>query len=61
MIPGVAFFTTLSAIVEIQKGYTPELLATVVTAGLRTTFIVAALAVGLAAPGLFYYRRRPVV
>lgn len=61
MIPGVAFFTTLSAVVEIQKGYTPELLATVVTSGLRTTFIVAALAVGLAVPGLFFYRRRPVV
>ncbi len=61
MIPGVAFFTTLSAVVEIQKGYTPELLATVVTAGLRTTFIVAALAVGLAVPGLLIYRRKPVV
>ena len=61
MIPGVAFFTTLSAVVEIQNGFTPELLATAVTSGLRTTFIVAALAVGLAVPGLLFYRRRPVV
>jgi uncharacterized membrane protein YjjP (DUF1212 family) len=61
MIPGVAFFTALSAVVEIQKGFTPELLATAVTSGLRAAFIVAALAVGLAVPGLFFYRRRPVV
>ena len=61
MIPGVAFFTALSAVVEIQKGFTPELLATAITSGLRASFIVAALAVGLAVPGLFFYRRRPVV
>ena len=61
MIPGVAFFTALSAVVEIQKGFTLELLATAVTSGLSASFIVAALAVGLAVPGLFFYRRRPVV
>jgi len=62
MIPGIPFFTALIAVVEIQQqGFTQELLATVVTSGLRATFIVAALAVGLAVPGLFFYRRRPVV
>ena len=62
MIPGIPFFTALIAVVEIQQqGFTPELLATAITSGLRATFIVAALAVGLAVPGLFFYRRRPVV
>jgi len=62
MIPGVPFFTALLAVVEIQRhGMTPELLSTAVTAGLRATFIVAALAVGLAVPGLLFYRRKPVV
>ena len=62
MIPGVSFFTALLAVVEIQRrGMTPELLSTAVTSGLRATFIVAALAIGLAVPGLLFYRRRPVV
>ena len=37
------------------------LLSTALSEGLNVTFIVAALAVGLAVPGLFVYRRRPVV
>lgn len=62
MIPGVAFFTALLAVGEIQrKGFTPELFATAVTSGLRAAFIVVALAVGLALPGLLFYRRKPVV
>jgi uncharacterized membrane protein YjjB (DUF3815 family) len=62
MIPGVSFFTALLAVVEIQRhGLTPELLNTAITSGLRATFIVAALAVGLAVPGLLFYRRKPVV
>ena len=62
MIPGVPFFTALIAVAEIQRhGLTPELLSTVITSGLRATFIVAALAVGLAVPGLLFYRRKPVV
>jgi uncharacterized membrane protein YjjP (DUF1212 family) len=62
MIPGVAFFTALIAVAEIQRqGLTPELLSTAVTFGLRAAFIVAALAIGLALPGLLFYRRKPVV
>lgn len=62
MIPGVPFFTALIAVGEIQRhGLTPELLSTAITSGLRATFIVAALAVGLALPGLLFYRRKPVV
>ena len=44
-----------------RTGYTPALLATVLQNGLRAFFIVSALAVGLALPGLLIYRRRPVV
>lgn len=62
MIPGVYAFTALLALTEIERtGYRPELLATAVDNGLKALFIVAALAVGLALPGLLFYRRRPVV
>ncbi len=62
MIPGVPLFTALLALAQIQKtGATDELLSVVVTQGLKAGFIVAALAVGLAVPGLLFYRRRPVV
>jgi uncharacterized membrane protein YjjP (DUF1212 family) len=62
MIPGVHFFTALTAVLEIQRnGFTPELLSTAVTSGLSAAFIVAALAIGLAVPGLLFYRRKPVV
>lgn len=62
MIPGVPFFTALIAVVEIQRrGFTQELYSTAVTAGLKAAFLVAALAVGLAVPGLLFYRRKPVV
>lgn len=62
MVPGVSFFTALLAVIQIhQKGFTPELLAIAVSSGLRTLFIVSALAIGLALPGLLFYRGRPVV
>lgn len=62
MVPGVAAYTTVLAIVQInQQGFTDELLKTAVQSGLRTVFVVGALAVGLAAPGLLLYRRRPIV
>jgi uncharacterized membrane protein YjjP (DUF1212 family) len=62
MIPGVPFFTALTAVLEIQRhGLTQDLLSTAVNSGLRAASIVAALAVGLAVPGLFFYRRKPVV
>lgn len=62
MIPGVYAFTALLAVMEIDRtGFTPELHATMMQNGLRALFIVAALAVGLAVPGLLIYRRRPVV
>ncbi len=62
MIPGVPLFTALITIQQIyQKGATPELLSLAINQGLRAAIIVAALAVGLAMPGLIYYRKRPVV
>jgi uncharacterized membrane protein YjjB (DUF3815 family) len=62
MIPGVFSFTALLAVVEIDRsGYTPELFAKMMENGLRAFFIVSALAVGLALPGLLFYRRKPVV
>jgi len=62
MIPGVYAFTALLAVMEIDRtGDKPELFAKMMENGLRAFFIVAALAVGLALPGLLFYRRRPVV
>ncbi len=62
MIPGLYAFTALLALIEIDRtGYTPELLATIIHNGLKACFIVTALAVGLAAPGLLLYRKKPVV
>jgi len=62
MIPGIYSFTALLALVEIErKGFTPELLKTAIDNGLKALFIVGALAVGLALPGLLFYRRKPVV
>lgn len=50
------------AMVEINHlGYTPELLATLLENFLKAMFIIAGLAVGLAMPGLLFYRRRPIV
>jgi uncharacterized membrane protein YjjB (DUF3815 family) len=62
MVPGVPFFAALLALVEINRnGVTDELLQTAISSGLRALFIIGALAVGLAVPGLLFYRRRPVV
>ena len=61
MIPGVPIFKALIAVAQMQeKGTTDELLATALQSGLTAGFVVAALAIGLAVPGLLFYRRRPV-
>ncbi len=62
MIPGVYAFTALLALAEIERsGLSDPLLAKAIENGLRTLFIVAGLAVGLAMPGLLFYRRKPLV
>lgn len=62
MVPGVRAYTAMLALVQLnQRGYSDELFRTAVQNGLSTFFIVGALAVGLAMPGLLLYRRKPVV
>ncbi|GAD78748.1 threonine/serine exporter family protein [Vibrio ezurae] len=62
MVPGVYAFNAMIAMVEInQAGYTPVLFASLIENFLTAMFIIAGLAVGLAMPGLFIYRRRPIV
>ncbi len=62
MVPGVPIFTALMALSQIERrGLSDQLLSTAVQSGLDASFIVAALAVGLAVPGLFVFRRKPVV
>ncbi len=62
MVPGVFTYRAMIAMVEINHlGFTPELLATLLENFLKAMFIIAGLAVGLAVPGLLFYRRKPVV
>jgi uncharacterized membrane protein YjjB (DUF3815 family) len=62
MVPGLPIFRALSALSQIERrGLTDELLSRAITSGLDASFIVGARAVGLAVPGLFVFRRKPVV
>ena len=62
MVPGVFAYKAMIAMVEINHiGYSPELVATCMENFLKAMFIIAGLAVGLAVPGLLFYRRRPIV
>jgi uncharacterized membrane protein YjjB (DUF3815 family) len=62
MVPGVFAFKAMIAMVEINHlGFTPELLATLMENFLKAMFIIAGLAIGLAMPGLLFYRRKPIV
>lgn len=62
MVPGVFVFKAMIAFVEINRlGYSQELFSIGITNFLQAIFIISALAVGLAMPGLLFYRRKPVV
>ncbi|MGC9402251.1 threonine/serine exporter family protein [Vibrio genomosp. F10 str. 9ZC157] len=62
MVPGVFAFKAMIAIVEMnQQGYSPELVAVLFDNFLKAMFIIAGLAIGLAMPGLLFYRRKPIV
>ncbi len=62
MVPGVFAYKAMIAMVEINHlGYTQELLEVLMENFLKAMFIIAGLAVGLAVPGLLFYRRRPIV
>ena len=62
MVPGVFAYKAMIAMVEINHlGYSPELIEMCMENFLKAMFIIAGLAVGLAVPGLLFYRRRPIV
>nr|WP_059123284.1 threonine/serine exporter family protein [Vibrio sp. MEBiC08052] len=62
MVPGVFTYRAMIAMVEINHlGFTPELFSVLMENFLKAMFIIAGLAVGLAVPGLLFYRRKPVV
>lgn len=62
MVPGVRAYTAMLAIVQLnQKGFSDDVFKVAVQNALSTFFIVGALAVGLAMPGLLLYRRKPIV
>ncbi len=62
MIPGVFAFKAMIAMVEIKRqGFTPELFSILMDNFLSAMFIIAALSIGLAMPGLLFYRRKSVV
>lgn len=62
MVPGVFAFKAMIAIVEINhSGFSVVLWGNLVENFLKAMFIIAGLAVGLAVPGLLFYRRKPIV
>jgi len=62
MVRGVFACKAMIAWFEVnQSGYSVELWGLMVGNVLKAVFIVAALAIGLAMPGLLFYRRRSVV
>jgi len=62
MVPGVFAFKAMIALVEINHiGFTPELMGVLVANFLKAMFIIAGLAIGLAMPGLLFYRRKSIV
>ncbi len=62
MVPGVYAFKAMIALVEInQNGYDAQLFSILIDNFLQSMFIIAGLAIGLAMPGLLFYRRRSIV
>lgn len=62
MVPGVFAYKAMIAMVEINHlGFTSELLGILMENFLKAMFIIGGLAVGLAVPGLLFYRRKPIV
>jgi len=62
MIPGVSAYTAFIAVIRMnQNGVTDELVRTATQNTLRVFFIIAALAMGLALPGLTWFRRRVII
>lgn len=62
MVPGVFTYRAMIAMVEINHlGFTPDLFSALMENFLKAMFIIAGLSLGLAVPGLFFYRRKPIV
>lgn len=62
MVPGVYAFKAMIALVEINsRGFDPQLFAMLIENFLQAMFIISGLAIGLAIPGLIFYRRRSVI
>ncbi|MZI92704.1 hypothetical protein F9817_05800 [Vibrio sp. CAIM 722] len=62
MVPGVFAYKAMIAMVQINHdGFSLLLLQTLMENFLKAMFIIAGLAVGLAVPGLLFYRRKPIV
>lgn len=62
MVPGVFAFKAMIALVEInQQGFDAMLFSMLIENFLKAMFIIAGLAIGLAIPGLLFYRRRSIV
>lgn len=62
MVPGVYAFKAMIALVEINsRGFDPQLFSMLIENFLQAMFIIAGLAIGLAMPGLIFYRRRSVI
>ncbi|WP_089122175.1 threonine/serine exporter family protein [Vibrio algivorus] len=62
MVPGVYAFKAMIALVEInQNGYDAQLFSILIDNFLQAMFIIAGLAIGLAMPGLLFYRRKSII
>ncbi len=61
MVPGVYVFKAMIAIVEINHGFSLALWQIFAENCIKAISIIAALAIGLAMPGLLFYRSKPVV
>ena len=62
MIPGVHAYKAMIAIVQIHHyGFSDKLFEQMISSFINTSFILGALVLGLALPGLLFYRQKPVV
>ncbi len=62
MFPGIYAYTAMIAVVKLShQGYSEALMENLVTNFLKASFIVGALSIGLSLPGLWLYRKKPMV
>lgn len=62
MIPGGMAFKAIIAVVRLnEQGYSEALFAQAMDNGLKSLFILGALAIGLAVPSLVIFRQKPII